>query len=83
MVQIRTACGPNSSRARHAAMRDEIIPTFECQERLIADELAFERGWDVQNLRARVVPTVRGALPAECHSRGTLLEITGSAFCWL
>ena len=31
----------------------EITPAFECEERLLAGDLAFDRGWDVQNLRTR------------------------------
>jgi ketosteroid isomerase-like protein len=31
----------------------EIIPTFECEERLVSGDLAFDRGWDTQKLRPR------------------------------
>ena len=31
----------------------EIISAFECEERLISGDLAFDRGWDVQQLRSR------------------------------
>jgi len=31
----------------------EIVPTFEREERIVSDDWAFERGWDVQELRAR------------------------------
>ena len=31
----------------------EIIPIFECVERLVAGDLAVDRGWDVQRLRPR------------------------------
>jgi ketosteroid isomerase-like protein len=31
----------------------EIIPTFECEERLVSGDLVFDRGWDTQKLRPR------------------------------
>ena len=31
----------------------EITPSFEREERLVAGDLAFERGWDVQQIRSR------------------------------
>jgi uncharacterized protein (TIGR02246 family) len=31
----------------------EIDPMFESEERLVSDDLAFERGWDIQTLRPR------------------------------
>jgi aminoglycoside 6'-N-acetyltransferase I len=31
----------------------EIVPSFEREERLVSGELAFERGWDVQQIRPR------------------------------
>jgi ketosteroid isomerase-like protein len=31
----------------------EISSTFECEERLVAGDVAFDRGWDVQTLRPR------------------------------
>jgi ketosteroid isomerase-like protein len=31
----------------------EINPAFECDERLVSGELAFDRGWDTQTLRRR------------------------------
>ena len=31
----------------------EIIPTFECEERLVSGDLAFDRGWDTQKLCPR------------------------------
>jgi ketosteroid isomerase-like protein len=31
----------------------EIIPTFECEERLVFGDVAFDRGWDTQRLRPR------------------------------
>jgi ketosteroid isomerase-like protein len=31
----------------------EIIPAFECEERLVSGDLAFDRGWDTQSLRLR------------------------------
>jgi ketosteroid isomerase-like protein len=31
----------------------EINPAFECEERLVSGELAFDRGWDTQTLRPR------------------------------
>ena len=29
----------------------DVTPSFELEERLVADDLAFERGWDVQQIR--------------------------------
>ena len=31
----------------------EVTPSFEREERLVAGDLAFERGWDVQQVRPR------------------------------
>ena len=31
----------------------EVTPSFEREERLVAGDLAFERGWDVQQIRPR------------------------------
>ena len=31
----------------------EIVPAFEREERLVSGDLAFERGWDVQQIRPR------------------------------
>jgi ketosteroid isomerase-like protein len=31
----------------------EITSAFECEERLISGDLAFDRGWDVQQVRPR------------------------------
>jgi uncharacterized protein (TIGR02246 family) len=31
----------------------EITSTFECVERLVAGDLAVDRGWDIQGLRSR------------------------------
>jgi ketosteroid isomerase-like protein len=31
----------------------EMTSTFECEERLISGDLAFDRGWDVQQVRPR------------------------------
>jgi ketosteroid isomerase-like protein len=31
----------------------EIIPEFECEERIVSADLAFDRGWDIQRLRPR------------------------------
>jgi ketosteroid isomerase-like protein len=31
----------------------EILPVFDCEERLVSGDLAFDRGWDVQKLRPR------------------------------
>ena len=31
----------------------EISSTFDCQERLVVGDLAFDRGWDVQTLQPR------------------------------
>jgi ketosteroid isomerase-like protein len=31
----------------------ELAPSFEREERLVAGDLAFERGWDVQQVRPR------------------------------
>ena len=30
-----------------------IEPSFECEQRLVTDDLAVERGWDVQTVRPR------------------------------
>jgi uncharacterized protein (TIGR02246 family) len=29
----------------------DVTPSFELEERLVADDLTFERGWDVQQIR--------------------------------
>ena len=31
----------------------EVIPEFEREERMVSDDLAFDRGWDVQRFRPR------------------------------
>ena len=31
----------------------EITSAFECEERIVSGDLAFDRGWDAQNLRPR------------------------------
>jgi ketosteroid isomerase-like protein len=31
----------------------EIIPEFQCEERLVSSGLAFERGWDTQKVQPR------------------------------
>ena len=31
----------------------EVTPAFECQERIVAGEWAFDRGWDVQTMQPR------------------------------
>lgn len=31
----------------------EIIPEFQCEERLVSGDLAFERGWDTQKVLPR------------------------------
>jgi uncharacterized protein (TIGR02246 family) len=31
----------------------EIAPAFECEERIVVGDLAFERGWDIQEARPR------------------------------
>ncbi len=36
-----------------ALSRYEVTPSFEREERLVAGNLAFERGWDVQQVRPR------------------------------
>jgi ketosteroid isomerase-like protein len=40
-------------RLKAAFAAYEITSTFECIERLIAGDLAVDRGWDVQQLRPR------------------------------
>jgi uncharacterized protein (TIGR02246 family) len=40
-------------RLKSAFAAYEITSTFECVERLIAADLAIDRGWDVQRLRSR------------------------------
>jgi ketosteroid isomerase-like protein len=40
-------------RLKAAFAAYEIASTFECIERLIAGDLAVDRGWDVQRLRSR------------------------------
>jgi ketosteroid isomerase-like protein len=40
-------------RLKAAFAAYEITSTFECIERLVAGDLAVERGWDVQRLRSR------------------------------
>jgi uncharacterized protein (TIGR02246 family) len=50
------AIGREALRPRLAATFTayEIVPTFEREERMVSGDLAFERGWDVQELRPRV-----------------------------
>ena len=31
----------------------DLVPAFECEERLVSGDLAFERGWDIQEVRPR------------------------------
>lgn len=40
-------------RLKVALAEYEIISAFECIERLVAGDLAVDRGWDVQRLRPR------------------------------
>ena len=40
-------------RLKAAFAAYEIASTFECVERLVAGDLAVDRGWDVQRLRSR------------------------------
>jgi uncharacterized protein (TIGR02246 family) len=40
-------------RLKSAFAAYEIASTFECVERLVAGDLAVDRGWDVQRLRSR------------------------------
>jgi len=37
----------------------DLVPAFECEERLVSGDLAFERGWDVQEIRPRTGGDVR------------------------
>jgi uncharacterized protein (TIGR02246 family) len=41
------------TRLKAAFAAYEIASTFECVERLVAGDLAVDRGWDVQRLRPR------------------------------
>ena len=49
-VKGRDAVGVLLATALHAV---EIDPQFESEERLVAGDLAVERGWDVQTFRSR------------------------------
>jgi uncharacterized protein (TIGR02246 family) len=40
-------------RLKAAFAAYEITSTFECIERLVAGDLAVDRGWDIQRLRSR------------------------------
>jgi len=40
-------------RLKAAFAAHEITSTFECIERLVAGDLAVDRGWDIQRLRSR------------------------------
>jgi uncharacterized protein (TIGR02246 family) len=40
-------------RLKAAFAEYEITSTFECTERLLAGDLAVDRGWDIQRLRSR------------------------------
>jgi ketosteroid isomerase-like protein len=40
-------------RLKAAFAAYEITSTFECVERIVAGDLALERGWDIQRLRPR------------------------------
>lgn len=53
--------GRDALRPRLAAAFDayDLDLTFECEERLVSDDLAFERGWDVQTIRPRAGGPVR------------------------
>jgi ketosteroid isomerase-like protein len=59
-----------------AAFADyEITSTFECVERLVAGDLAVDRGWDIQRLRSRsggeaIVNRQRVMLVLRCGSDG-------------
>jgi len=37
----------------------DIIPSFEREERLVSGDFAFERGWDIQQVRSRTGSEVR------------------------
>jgi uncharacterized protein (TIGR02246 family) len=37
----------------------DLVPAFECEERLVSGDLAFERGWDIQEIRPRAGGDVR------------------------
>ena len=39
------------SRLRATMGAYDVTPSFELEERLVAGDLAFERGWDVQQIR--------------------------------
>lgn len=41
------------SRLEAAFQAYELTPRFECEERLVDGDLAFERGWDEQMIRPR------------------------------
>jgi hypothetical protein len=59
-------------RLKAAFAEYEITSTFECTERLVAGDLAVDRGWDIQ-VRSRSggeAMVNRQRLPAECRSRG-------------
>jgi ketosteroid isomerase-like protein len=46
----------------------EITSAFECEERLISGDLAFDRGWDVQQVRPpRSGSSIRGHTRASSH----------------
>jgi ketosteroid isomerase-like protein len=49
------AIGRDSLAPRLAATLSayDITPSFEREERVVAGELAFERGWDIQKIRPR------------------------------
>ena len=40
-------------RLQAAFSTHEITPAFECEERLVFGDTAFDRGWDIQTLRPR------------------------------
>jgi len=37
----------------------DLVPAFECEERIVSGDLAFERGWDIQEIRPRAGGDVR------------------------
>ena len=65
-----------------------LVPSLEREEQLVSGDLAFERGWDIQEIRPRAGgdamihrqrfcclsadAMARGVLPAGCHKQGHL-----------
>ncbi|MEO7965240.1 MAG: DUF4440 domain-containing protein, partial [Gemmatimonadaceae bacterium] len=54
--QTRAMLAPRMTAALSAY---EITPSFECEERIVTEDLVFERGWDVQRVRTRASGDVR------------------------